>query len=694
MPISRRDFMRIIGLGIVAASSGCEVAGREIDRGGVYKPEKGIERWIPSVCGQCPDGCGILARVIGNRVVKIEGNPLHPLNRGGLCPRGQAGLQVLYDPDRIRSPLKRVGDRGSGKWREIGWDEAIGEVSRRLREIREKGEADTITLISGTERGLMRHLLDRFMEALGSSSYISASDEVAPVDAIYLTQGIKNEPFYDISNSNYILNFGAPLLESSCQTLRQYGDFRRGNGRKRGRLIQIGPRLSATGIKADRWVPVRPGQEGEIALAIAHVIIKEGTFDRDFISRYATGFDGFARLLQNNYTPSRVSKNTGVSEDIIVNIAREFAHNRPSIAMCGRLRTSDQIAIHCLNALSGSINKTGGVLPGYESSMEPLSEWIGKGPRQGLYKTGALLLYRANPLFDTPEMYDVLKDTPFVVSFSSFMDETTGMADLIMPDNTYLESWGLIDVLTPDARVTGLMQPVVKPLYKTMHTGDVILRIAGDGGFPLGPWRAFEDLLFERLRHLYGRGSVFGEKKGGNSAVPPSFDEFIKALQGRGGLITPKAIEGSKGFVFRADLLKGGVPPGDGAMHLHTYRPLSHSGINDYNQPWLRESFTPEIPEMWETWVEVNPVTAKRLGISSADMVWVESPTGRIRLKARLYEGIHPDVVAVPSGLGEAGGGRWNRGIGVNPGRILTREIDPVSHKGLWNYTGVKIYKA
>jgi len=274
------------------------------------------------------------------------------------------------------------------------------------------------------------------------------------------------------------------------------------------------------------------------------------------------------------------------------------------------------------------------------------------------------------------------------------MDETTGMADLIMPDNTYLESWGLIDVLTPDARVTGLMQPVVKPLYKTMHTGDVILRIAGDGGFPLGPWRAFEDLLFERLRHLYARGSVFGEKKGGNSAVPPSFDEFIKALQGRGGLITPKAIEGSKGFVFRADLLKGGVSPGDGAMHLHTYRPLSHSGINDYNQPWLRESFTPEIPEMWETWVEVNPVTAKRLGISSADMVWVESPTGRIRLKARLYEGIHPDVVAVPSGLGEAGGGRWNRGIGVNPGRILTREIDPLSHKGLWNYTGVKIYKA
>lgn len=702
MSLSRREFIKVAGIGTLAAVSGCTKLSGFMDKRGGPVPPEGIDKWIPSVCGQCPDGCGMLVRVIDGRVVKIEGNPVHPVNKGTICARGQAGLQVLYDPDRIRSPLRRIGARGDGRWKEISWDEAVGEVAAVLRGIRQKGEAHTISLISGVENGLMQGLLGRFMGSLGSPNYILASDrtKLAPFEAIYLTQGIKQRPLYDISNCSSILSFGAPLLESSCQTLREYGDFRRGKGRNRGKLIHIGPRLSVTGIKSDRWIPAVPGTEGEIALSIASVIIKEGLFDRDFISRYTTGFDRFVDIAVRDYTPSAVSKTTGVSEDLIVNIAREFAHNRPSIAISGSLMTSDQIAIHCLNALAGSINKKGGIYyPDYEqASIEPISEWLTKGS----YKTNALLIYKSNFLFNMPnpgDMYEALKGIPFIVSFSPFMDETTGMADMVLPDNTYLESSEIVDVPTANGVINGFMQPVIKPLYRTMHTGDVILRIAKEAGAAVGSYKTFEDVLFERLRQIHGagKGYVFGE-----GALPQSFDGFIKAVQAGGGFVTPLSRVHAGVFNFRADLLKKGVSHhsasgqagGGSALHLHTYRPLSSAGIIDFNQPWLKESFAPEVPEMWNTWVEINPATAKRQGINSGDMVWVESPVGRIRLKARLYPGIHPSVVAVPSGLGEAGEGRWNKGVGINPLRILAGETDPVSGNTLFDYTRVKVYKA
>jgi anaerobic selenocysteine-containing dehydrogenase len=789
MSLTRRDFIRIIGGGTLITTSGClKIKGIKEK---VFVPPGGIEKWVPSVCRQCSGGCGILARVIDDRVVKLEGNPLHPINRGTLCPKGHAGLQVLYDPDRIRYPLKRIGNRGEDKWKKIGWDEAIKEVSEKLKGIRKKDGAHTISFISGTNRGLMDILLNRFLEAIGSPNYILSMDdnEDIPIDAVYTMQGVRNKPLYDISHTNYILSFGTSLLESilsPVEVLRSYGDFRRGREGLRGRLVHIGSRLSVTGVKADKWIPINPGTEGVLALGIAHIIIKEFLYDDNFISNHTFGFNdwvdsngkthtGFRSLVLKEYPPSIVSEITSVPVDQIVRIAKEFATSKPSLAITYRGGIYDQMAVHSLNALVGNFDIKGGILISRDPKLYTFPEvHKDSAAKKGLsmpsildseresfrifpkpielfperikskkpYKINALLIYNSNPLFSMENgrnMNEALKDIPFIVSFSSFMDETSKLADLILPDHTYLERWGDDAVSTIDGYpIVSLSQPVSKPLYNTMHTGDVILKIAKNIGGSVGdsfPWKDFKDLLFYSLKHVYEHrsGDIFGApfetywttllaKGGWWSPSYKSFDEFMDGMLTKGGWWEPIYyykewdrifLTPSKRFEFYSNILKEKIPSKDDKIflphykklefhgderdypfYLDIYRVMSHSGITDYNQPWLKEILSPQIPGKWESWVEINPESAKKIGISDGDMVWVESIKGRIKLRAKLYTGIVPEVVSIPLGLGENGNGRWNKNIGINPKGILAKALDPLSGIPVWYSTRVRIYKA
>ena len=192
MDMTRRDLIKMgAGAGVaIAAGNGLwkwlqfPVAENSL--------EPGVEKWVPTICGQCMGGCGILVRVIDGWAVNIVGNPLHPVNRGTLCPKGIAGLQGLYDPDRIRTPLKRTGKRGEGRWQPISWDEAIHLVTTPLKELRRSGEAHRLVVLGGRYRGLMRSLWERFLEAFGSPNYIDNQFqwEGLPIEGLFLTQGI------------------------------------------------------------------------------------------------------------------------------------------------------------------------------------------------------------------------------------------------------------------------------------------------------------------------------------------------------------------------------------------------------------------------------------------------------------------------------------------------------------------------
>ncbi|MFQ6111273.1 MAG: molybdopterin-dependent oxidoreductase, partial [Nitrospinota bacterium] len=772
--------------------------------GGESAVRLGIERWVPTVCMQCPAGCGITVRVVDGRVVKIEGNPLYPANLGRVCPKGQAGLQVLYDPDRIRGPLRRVGPRGSGRWERISWEDAIASVAKELQEIRESGEPQGLIFMAGRESELMHKFLARFMEAYGSPNHIgNKSVSCEGVDhAHYFTQGVKELPAYDLENTNYLLCFGGSFLEamsSSVRLLRAYGHMRRGRPGYRTKIVLVDPRFSVTAAKADEWLPINPGTDGALALGFAHVIIREHLYDVDFVLNHGFGFEdwtdlagkrheGFREAILREYPPERVAEITGVPASTIERIAHEFAVTKPALAIAGQGSSMqsngiyNRIAIYALNALVGSIDAPGGMLiqgkPPFRSWKPVEKDGIaqrGLGmprldhsgtirypfaadvsqvlpesiQRQDPYRVRALFLYYTNPLFSRPDLrrfHRALAKVPLVVSFSPFMDDSTAWADFVLPDRTYLERWQ--DDLTHSALgypILGLRQPVVKPLHDTRETGDVLIALAKALGGSVErsfPWSDFKGALMESIKgvHEAQRGSI----------IAGSFEEFWEKLLKKGGWWDPpyrfgearKAFKTPSGrFEFHSLVMRNGLeelarkeahrkgteagrelrkimkglgfekvddsafmahyePPrfaGDARQYpflLNTYKTMTHAEGRGANQPFLQEIFGLHVSRAWHCWLEVNPDTARKLGIGDEDWVWVESKVGRIKLKAKLYPGARPDVVSMPFGFGHAAYGRWARNRGANPNWIIPNEHDRLSGSMAWFSTRVKVYKA
>ena len=791
---SRRAFLKTLGvLGAAGALARCSardlisnaLPGSQATR----LPSPRTEKWVRSVCQLCPGNCGVSVRVLDGRAVKIEGNPLHPINQGALCPEGVAGLQVLYNPDRIRGPLRRVGD----SWANISWDEAVDLVVDKLTEIRDKGAPHTSVFMHDGRRGPMSDLIARFCQAFGTPNDVAA-DEVradgTPL-AHYLTLGWKDHAGYDWENVNYLLCFGGSFLEAWQPTVRQlwaYSLMRRGRQGARARLVQIEPRLSVTAAKADEWIPIVPGTEGALALGIAHVIVDNELHDREFIEEHTFGFEdwtdeageehlGFRSMVLRDYPVDGVARITGVPANTIRRLARDFVASGPAVAAGDVSEHTNglfsQMAIQSLNALMGSIGVPGGMIrqrdvtftpwpdviqddvatrgaattrldhagtdqcPLADSACQAIPEAVMGGDP---YEVSALFLYHANPLYTSPNVRafrEAFDRIPFIVSFSPFLDESTEQADLILPDHIYLEKW-LYSTIEPSLGypVLGLAQPVVQPLYDTVHTGDVLLEIAKRLGGTMAaslPWADFTELIQFRLRGVFegGRGLM----------VRGTFGEFWDELTARGVWYDPPYEFGqweellttpSGRFEFYSQHLRSKLETlaehdaqrlevmlenlqlqarGDELLmphyepaqyvgdqdeypfHLNVYELMAYSRGGGANSPWLQGIFGLHVKEMWDSWIELSPEPAGELGISDGDEVWVESPVGRIRTKARLYSGALPNVVNMPFGQGHQALGRWAEDRGANPNEIIADECDRLTGQPARLATRVKVYK-
>jgi thiosulfate reductase/polysulfide reductase chain A len=565
MAFTRREFIKTTGTATAAysvlASSGClkRVEHKTTDVSTV------AEEFVPGVCLQCPGGCGILVKTVDGRAVKIEGNPAYPSNRGKTCPKGQIGLQILYDPDRIRGPLKRDGARGSGKWKPIPWDQAIAEVAGRLNEVRASGHPESLTVIGGRYRGQMGDIFGRFCDAFGTPNNVGHSsicEDGSPM-AHWATQGFKSYAGYDWENCRYVLTFGGSFLEAwrpTAANLARYGSMRRGHEGQRFKLVVVDPRFSVTAAQADEWIPVNPVTDAALALGIAHVIIRERLYNRAFVEERTFGFEdftgadgrrheGFKTLVLREYDPARASKITGVPEKTIVRIAHEFAATQPAIAAGARgasMQTNgiyNRMAIHALNGLMGTIDSHGGVLvqngppfsPFPVLQQDDLAKRGAAMPRldyahtarypiagkvyqdipdriteQKPYATKALLLYYTNPMFSTPEVdrwRAAISKLDLVVTFSPFMDESSAHADYVLPDHTYLERWH-DDVIYPSVGypVWGMRMPAVAPVFDTRNAGDVLFAIAQRMGGTVAasfPWNNMQEMLRARARGIF-----------------------------------------------------------------------------------------------------------------------------------------------------------------------------------------------
>jgi anaerobic selenocysteine-containing dehydrogenase len=562
----------------------------------------------------------------------------------------------------------------------------------------------------------------------------------------------------------------------------------------------VDPRRSPTAIKADRWISIAPGTDGVLALGIANAMIREGLYDRKFVEEHTLGFEnwvdgsgqrhmGFKNLVLRDYGLLTVSAATGVPVETILDVARRLGTTKPAVVIGERgpaygpddLHT--RMAIHSLNALVGNIGVPGGLLIQGELPLAPLPpverdeaakrglarpriDGAGKGeyllvtdapqllPGRIMsgtpYPINTLFLFATNPLANHPAkeaMADAMKRVPFTVSFSPFLDESSAMADLILPDHTYLERWQ-DDQVTHLAGFTcfSLVPPAASPLHQTRNTADVMLQLAKKQGGSVAkslPWKSFKDLVYEGARGLYesGRGYVVSthaeeslrrvmERQGYWTSEFKDYDAFWKALLQRGAWWDPTGLPLSRKaflrtpsgkFEFYSTSLKqrldedvkqegkaspfvsalGGrdrgdllflpavaIPqtqkPGLFPFRLNTYRLLSRPVGGGRNQPWLLEQPAVHVQASWEGWVEVHPETAAALAINEDDWVWVESAKGSIRLKAKLYDGTLPEILHIPLFGGE----------GPNPNDLIANENDFFRGFGLLNTTWVRIRKA
>jgi anaerobic selenocysteine-containing dehydrogenase len=815
LTISRRCFLKLFMGTIAGLSAGCT----DFDRIGVgEKPAEEwlnpVEEWVPSICQQCTGGCGLLVRVVNGKAVNIAGNPLHPVNRGGVCPKGLASIQSLYDPDRIQGPLKRVGERGEGRWEPIGWDEATTMVADRLGRLKERNLTHSLLILGGQFHDLRDRLIRRFAEAYGTPNYVrnrcATPDEVSK--AHFLMQGVTSPLGYDLMNAGLVVSFGCSLLEawiSPVFQLRAYGHVRQERPGNRGRMYVVDPRFSVSASKADQWIPIRPGTDAALALGMAYIIIQEGIYDRRFVENHTFGFEdwtddqgkhhiGFKTLVLREYKPLEVSQITGVPARTIFSLARAFANARPALAIgerglpYNRQDIYTRMAIHGLNGLSGSLGSAGCLTA---QSEPPLSPWpvpeLDEGVRlansrprvdeagqdkyflasdamENLpgnimasrpYPTDTLFLFHTNPLFSHPkraEFIQAFSKIPFIVSFSPFMDETSLYADLILPDNLFLERWQA----SPVRHISGfslfsLGRPAVDPVYNTRDTADFLLGLAEELGGRMAkafPWRDWQDVVAKTTQGLFysGQGYIvaapeeeafqsFLEDRGYKVRGTNSFQAFWDALTVKGAWWNPRGssakirdlIQTSSGkFEFYSRNLKdqldrvaragGGLERilsslGEGAegdrlylphydaletreatgstFILNTYRLMSLTG-STAAQPWLQESLAPHTKETWENWVEINTERAHELGIRDGDRVWIESPKGRIILKAKTFPAVAPELAHVPFGQGHRAYGRWAQGRGSNPNDVIMSLEDTLKGYGILTGARVKIRKA
>ena len=709
--IDRRDFLKLVGAGGVGTGAGFML--RESIKHPTQHlipyaipPEEfspGIATWYNTVCSMCSAGCGISVRTREGRAKKIEGNPAHPVSQGRLCVRGQAGLHTLYNPDRLTGPLLRAGEGEPGELIPITWDEGISQLAERLKVLRDDGQGNRICFLSEGVRGHLAELFELFVDQLGSSrllhyDFAHPQTLYAAIDRLF---GETHLPYYDLRNTRFLLSFGADYLGSWISPVHHglgFGHSRQGRDGIRGRFVQIEPRMSLSGAAADEWIAANPGTEGILALGIGNYIVSQGGYQGSDREEWAASLAA--------YSVESVATQTGVPAATIARLAETFADTQPSLAIGGGAAgnysngVDTLVAVNALNYLVGNLGREGGLVfnpepvvgRGANASQATYSTMLdlAQDARQG--EIEILILNQTNPVFTLPEaaeFREALAEIPLIVSLSSFMDETTSMADLILPSHTYLESWG-DDFPEPGVgfSVGAISQPVVSPLYDTRATGDIILGLARELGLTDAlPWSDMEEYLQESWQGIYARGSTEAE------GFEAFWTDVLKA--GVWGETTRRVAPASvNASVIESVGVEAPVFSGSSDNYPFIFHPYLSNTLNDgrdANLPWMQEVPDPLTSVVYGSWVELNPTTASEMGLTEGDVVEVESPHGKVAAPVYVYPAIMPNVIAMPIGQGHDEYGRYANGRGVNPIQILSPQIESETGGLAWASTRVRL---
>ncbi|MEX2177983.1 MAG: 4Fe-4S dicluster domain-containing protein [Gemmatimonadaceae bacterium] len=643
--VKRREFLKVLGAGSAAAGAvACsEPTGKLIPY--LVSPDQtvpGVSTYFATLCRECSAACGVIAETRDGRVIKLEGNTEHPLNRGALCARGQAAVQGLYNPDRFRTPMIK---EPSGAWRAASWDEAIAMLAQRLGAARTGGTATSAVFLNQHESGSFPAFLDQWLAAFGMRPHLSVDFEAdhAAMEAHRRAYGT-SWPRFNFAGARVIISFGADFLDGWGATVTHQLDFADARARVTGapRFIYVGARRSLTGLNADQWIACRPGTEFAVA-----------------------------QLLQGRGDVNAVAEASGVQAQVLGALVTEYRAAQGALVLAsGRGENGLELA----NA-AAALNQTRTAEPiASFDGIARQSEVLAAVGRMRAGQVGVAFVRGTNPAYALPRSVnfgEAFARVAFKVSFSAYPDETAELCDLVIPDLHALESWGDASAATG---VVALQQPAMDPVFTgTRSTADALLAVAkADAAvasrYPQADYRAW---LLPRL-------------PGGGNA------QTLAANLARGVAAGSLAARPVTSPVAAPPATPA---PTSGDYFLVTYpSPVLGDG-RGANKPWLQELPDPVTKVLWSSWVEIHPETAAQLGVSRGDVLEVRTDAGTVRAPALPYLGIRPDTVALALGQGHAssaqspwydgkdtsiqwGYGRYARAVGVNAGDLLSARVN------------------
>ena len=664
--LSRRRFLKILGVtgGGAAALSSCNADPTTTQKLIPYllPPEDqipGVATYYASTCRECSAGCGIHVRTREGRAVKIEGNPASPINGGALCARGQAALQGLYNPDRVRTPLAR---NESGELAPISWDDANTRLGQKIKDAQGGGR---IVFVTGQESSSFGDLVDEWLRKVGGRrvGYEPFGFE-ALREGNRMAFGSATIPFYDFTAARHIISFGADFLDTWLSPVAFQAGFTRAHAFVQGhnpvpaKFTFVGPRLSLTGMNADQWLAAVPGTEGLLALSLAHVILehKLGRTPAD-AARLAPALRAFA--------PEAVAATIGVDAAAIETLAHEFAGSGAGLAVAGGMAAHYPNGAGIVAAANVLTYVAGGAAAlrfgaDLEAGAGSYRDIVQLGADLDAGKVAVLISRGTNPAHSMPPaLAQSWSRAGFRISFTTTLDETSSLADLVLPDLHPLEQWG---DARPQSGVTSLLQPVMQPVFPdTRHAGDVLLELSGSSD-------TFVDYLKGKWQAVHRR-----------QPAGKTFDRFWEDSLQAGGVFSAPAVRPVR-LALDAGRIPAAAAPqplagADSDLALIVFpHPALHDGRGADKQ-WLQELPDPVAKITWHGWVEVHPDDATARGLSTGDFVQLKTPAGEVKAPVWVTASVKRGVLAVPTGQGHTAYGRYAAGRSFNAFTLLPGEV-------------------
>ena len=635
----RRDLFKLIALGGAAASAeGCTPAA-------VRRPV-GPEKRVVTACGLCAAGCGISVRCVGagsKDAVQIVGIAGHPVNDGGLCPAGAAGIQHLYSPERLRGSQRR-STRGAA-FEACSHADAFAAIAGKL-------PAGSPLVIALGRVPPAEALLVRLLAAQLKATVLDVTLPYGapPDDALAAMLGAA-ELSFDLPRSDFVVSLGADWLQahpSAVEAQRAFAALR--TAPKRGLLATASPRLSITAAKSDVWLPVAPHQLGYLGLALLHGVLAKRPDAGAKLPLVA------ALAAEPRFQAGAAAKALDIPQPRLERTVRELLERTRPLVIADRTDPGAQAAAVALNVVLGALGREGGLV---SRRLPPMPEALRAGPAERklplFARPPAVLLWQSNPVYSSPAAWrDALSRAPFVASFGALPDESALQADAVVALSTPLETRQLGWGATLDGAPFVSAGPAAVPmLHDTLEPIEALLRLAQTLGAPL-PWKD---------------GSAY------LAAVAAALGGGADKLLAKGGTARPDAAAAAPallagGDAWAAQALKVSLEvkvPADRPLALSVVSPLAFADGRGAHLPYLHGLTGPGGRELWETAVELHPSTARAAQVREGHRVTVDSAAGSIVGFARFHEGVRPGTVAIALGLGRAALGRFAKGHGASP---------------------------